>query len=93
MDWRKFVSKAQVLGKAALSWILFAFLYPLCFLADTDRLNILFCLIRLGQAMMVAPVAKPMSSFWALTLSPQFCRSRVRIPPTVQVFNLELRLG
>ena len=37
MDWRKFVSKAQVLGKAALSWILFAFLYPLCFLADTDR--------------------------------------------------------
>ena len=37
MDWKEVHRKAVKVGKTALSWILFAFLYPLCFFADTDR--------------------------------------------------------
>jgi hypothetical protein len=37
MDWKEVQRKAGKVGKTALSWTLFAFLYPLCFFADTDR--------------------------------------------------------
>jgi hypothetical protein len=37
MDWKEVYRKVAKVGKTALSWILFAILYPLCFFADADR--------------------------------------------------------